>query len=58
MIYQGCVTDISYNRALNRLPIWERKVDSVEDIKYWEGLDMIYSCGRFPRIFLDELGEV
>jgi hypothetical protein len=60
MRYCGAVTDPSYYSALARLD-WPQRREIINrdfsDPKYEEGLKFIYSCGRMPRVYSDEINS-
>lgn len=60
MKYMGVVTDPSYYSALAKLT-WPQRRDIIKrdyiDEKRAEGYNFIFSCGRLPRVYSDEINS-
>lgn len=60
-MYCGTVTDLSWHIAVIRLPS-KRRADHlfvyIDNIKIEKGFDFLYSIGRLPRIYWDEINWI
>ncbi len=59
MKYQGCVTDESWHKVIFRMEPKERQnyinLRSPMQIDLDNSFDFIYSIGKLPRVYSDEL---